>query len=148
MSYWAHLMTYFMRSSAVLVMCRFMLLSFCTLGERMLLPLMVRGYAQIASTAYAHPASKIVAIRVSQPQRWCAIKALLPQTWQVIQSFTAIWMAVSSEPHRQSDRGFSVLKLSAPTISRLCEVFANPTICAYPRTMRSGRKHLAKPAHD
>ena len=31
--------------------------------------------------------------------------------------------------------GFSVLKLSALTITRLGEVFAGSAICAYPRTM-------------
>ena len=35
----------------------------CTQGARMLLSLMVRGYAQIASTAYAHPATKMVAVQ-------------------------------------------------------------------------------------
>ena len=63
LSYWAHLMVYFMRSRGVLDLCRLVRLSFCTLGKRMLLPLMVRGYAQIASTAFAHPATKMVAAR-------------------------------------------------------------------------------------
>ena len=107
----------------------------CTQGERTLLPLMVRGYAQIAARAYAHPATKMVAV-----QGITASEIAGDSECHNLE-FTS-----DSEPHNLMDCGYLVFKLSALTISRLGEVFANPTICAYPRTMRSGRKHLAKPA--
>ena len=62
----------------------------------MLLPLMVRGYAQIASTAYVHPASKMVAVR-----------GITASEVAGVQSRTTSGIASDSEPHKISECGFS-----------------------------------------
>ena len=70
------------------------------------MPLMVRGYAQIASTAYAHPASKMVAARGITASEIAG--DLESHNLRHCESFRA------SQAKRSR-----VFKLSAETISRL-----------------------------
>ena len=69
----------------------------------MLLPLMVRGYAQIASTAYAHPASKMVALHGLSASEVVLDQGLTASDTAGVQGFTASEMAGSSEPHKIKD---------------------------------------------